>query len=276
MQYCKSLLFSVLIMTPAVHANEQDELNPAPLSPEEVAAAHELGITDGELYRVSEPMTKQARRELEAQLELDFAQLDTAAKRTDQALDAITRRAAWALERKGHHAVAHQLRTEYQEFYTNAVYYMAIGVVPVGLGDHAPLSQWLATWYQKIEDLLGEDLCKLLHIHDIKILNYGIPVVFKPKTENQWCQETQATGGVCRDEYRVHFAGVPKGRWTWEHHGVLGVTAYWVTQIVCTVGTFGAGAIGMICGPIATVVEIGTDKWISPPLSDKIFDRVNE
>jgi len=267
---CVALVYCMVAST----AFAYEGLEPKPLSAEEKAAAAELGITDSELYQVSEPMTRWERRRIENQLGDEAQDMDKLAEKTDRSIEGMVRYAAWALKRKGYDADADQLVNEYNGFYTHAVVNYHDGIVPVDLGDHKPIWEWLATWYDKIEAKLGVKLCQILHLQDLKVLNFGIPVVFRPKKAEQWCLET--TDKPCQDEYRLHFAGQMTGKWSWEYHGVLNVAAYWTTWGVCVAATFGAGAIGFICGPIGTVVEMGVGKYVSPKASDFVFCKVNK
>jgi len=268
----KSLVLCLSLIVGQTAALAQDLPDPQPLTQEEIDAAVGLGANPDEILQVREPMTRRAREAVRRDMEESAQDLERLSHKTDAALGNLIKRTSWVLKQKGFAADAEQLSFEYESFYTQAVYFTYLGVVPVELGDHAPLNQWLADWYNKIEEKLGKDLCRILHIMDIKILNYGIPVVFNPKVSEQWCVET---GSDCKAEYSLHFAGKMTGNWSWEYNGVLGVVSYWSAWMVCTVGTWGGGAITFICSPIATVVEMGVDKYVSPKASDWLFDRVN-
>src|SRR3972149_2026155 len=94
-------------------------------------------------------------------------------ERSNMALNAIVRFAAFKLKAKGHKAKANQLIKEWEGKWSG--YIMHVGR---DLGDHRPLSQWLAEKYAMLELILGADLCHMLRLDDLKIINYAIPVVF--------------------------------------------------------------------------------------------------
>lgn len=149
-------------------------------------------------------------------------------------------------------------------------------------GDHKPLNQWLADTYAQIESVLGPTLCDFLHISDINIINFSIPVVFHPHLAAVWCQEYLASDTEdhsCKNEYRRHFAGT---KWQTgrdpdaharEHYGLMPVCAYWIAEGACTAATQGSGF--MFCSPIATGIEIAVARYIAPPASDKVWDKNN-
>lgn len=209
---------------------------------------------------VTSPLSRSDREATENRLQLDMKDNERFAQRADRALENMMKHGAAALARKGYTADAKQLQFEYDEFYSNAIYNTALGIVPTDLGDHKPLSQWLADWYKKMEAKLGHEVCVLLHLDDINTMNYGIPVVFRPRGEDR-AGEPQGPWG--QDEYKLHF--VP----------VSGVVTYWTVWIVCTAGTWGMGAVTFICTPVAWVSEKAEVKYIGPKLSDWVYTRYN-
>lgn len=118
------------------------------------------------------------------------------------------------------------------------------------LGDHEPWSQWLVKFYADLVKYLGQDLVNFLHLDDINIINFALPVVWHPKLYDI-------------DEYRKHF--VP----------LAGSLTYWSAYIACSVITYGQGAIFLICTPIGTVCEKVMVIHIAPGLSDRIWHRIN-
>ena len=99
------------------------------------------------------------------------------------------------------------------------------------LGDHEPLSRWIDDWYIVIEFIVGKRTMELLHLDDIQIMNYAIPVVFDPCNED-WDE----------DEYLEHY--VP----------FAGTVTYWTVFGACTAVTFGGGW-WIVCQPAATASE---------------------
>ena len=226
-----------------------DEPTPRPLTNQEINTAKDLGMTD--IMYVSNPMTKEARQGTDRDTVKAMQQLDTYSQQSDRAVGRMISFAAFLLDRKGYTNDAIRLRGEYTTHYTHAVYYHYLGVQQVDLGDHKPLSQWLADWYDALDALLGPTVMEMTHLVDIKILNFAIPVVFHPKgyLGDSWDMK----------EYRNHF--VP----------FSGAVSYWITWSVCVGATWGAGAITFLCGPIAEVSKYIVVKRIAPTLSDKIY-----
>lgn len=246
-----------------------DEKNPQTLSDKEVATiAQQLNLDMSGIYQVSSPITKDQQKAAENEVAQAMKSLDTYSAKADQALSHLIVAASWALERRGYHAEAVQMRSEYQERYQRGIHEYALGIVPVDIGDHAPLSQWLETQYQKLAKLLGPTLMRALKLEDIRILNYSIPVVFHPNgyKGDKWDML----------DYRDHFAGTRTKLFypLTEHDGFAGVVSYWVVWAVCTGATWGMGAIPFICSPIAELSDFAIEKWVAPKMSDAIFCKV--
>ena len=105
--------------------------------------------------------------------------------------------------------------------------------------------------------------CQYFHVHDIFILNFAIPVVFKPADFEQ-------------ADYLDHFAGHPLDLWTWDHHGFAGVVTYWAVNIACGAATAGMGVATFACNPISTLAENVMDRRIAPPLGTKIWTKAQQ
>jgi hypothetical protein len=213
-------------------------------------------------------MTEEQRQSIENDVANDAKDLEKLSIRTDATIAKIVKLAAWSMRRRHHDAEATRLETEYQNVYSRSVHMTYLGIESADIGDHMPLSQWLADWYDKIEVILGPTVMKLTHLVDIKILNYGIPVVFHPAGYK----------GETWDivDYRYHFAGrMEDNGWMFVHHGVAGVVGYWTTWSVCVGATWGAGAIVFICSPIGNAAEYAVDRWAAPPISDWVYCRAN-
>jgi hypothetical protein len=193
--------------------------------------------------------------------DLERGKLPRVAARTDEALGNLLHTAIRQLERRGHDQLAAELRMEYGEKYAGFLTRM------VGdgrnIGDHKPLSEWLATAYKKIEAALGVTICSLLHLTDLKTINYGIPVVFHPCTYDL----APMPESERMTEYRRHFSGKIDGE---ALDGLVPVLSYWIAWIACEVATYGGGWF-IICSPLATLVEVAEERWITPKLSDMIF-----
>lgn len=159
------------------------------------------------------------------------------AERTNLALNAIVRFAAFQLTLKGHKDEADKLIAEWESGFDGYL-------LRRDLGDHAPLSMWLAEKYAMIEFILGTEVCHFLRLDDIKTINYGIPVVFK------------CVDDVDVVEYGKHF--IP----------LSGVAVYWSSFFACVGGTWGTGFL--FCSPISMGAEWLTETWAAPRLNPTV------
>lgn len=157
-------------------------------------------------------------------------------EKTNGALNAIVRFAVYKLKQKGYKKEAAKLLSEWQGQWDGYLVRM-----DRDLGDHKPLSKWLAEKYDMLELILGADVCHMLRLDDIKIINFAIPVVFA------------CVDNVDEAEYRKHF--VP----------LAGTTIYWVSFFACVGGTWGTGFF--FCGPISMGCEFLTENFVAPKLS---------
>lgn len=160
-------------------------------------------------------------------------------KKTNQSLDAIIHLAAYKLKRVGKKKEAERLLKEWKEQYS---LYLEIR----DLGDHKPLSDWLAAQYQIWVFWLSKDVVHMLRLDDINVINFAIPIVFS-------CLDN-----VDQDEYRKHFVPLMK------------VTSFWVSFWTCVAYTWGTGFL--YCSPIAMGVEYLTEAYIAPSLNEFAFN----
>lgn len=132
-----------------------------------------------------------------------------------------------------------------------------------GIGDHKPLSQWLAAatvvLYAALKDY--PLVIEMIRLEDLVIFNYGLPVFFDPHASAEWCLELPDV--PCRDEYREH------------GERVISSTSYWLAWGACVGATWGAGAIGMICSPVGQLTEKLVLVTVAPRVSYRIWDRAN-
>lgn len=161
-------------------------------------------------------------------------------ERTNLALDAIVRFAAFKLRAKGHKVEAKKLVAEWEGQWSG--YLLHVGR---DLGDHRPLSQWLADKYSMLEFILGTEICHMLRLDDLKIINFGIPVVFS------------CVDNVDETEFSRHF--VP----------LSGTVIYWTSFFTCVGGTWGTGFL--FCSPISWGCEFVTEKWLAPKLNSTVW-----
>lgn len=202
------------------------------------------------------------------------------AELADEAFDAMFARAALELRERGHDAEADQLQAEWTGTYRGT---LGARAAPEDVGDHAPFSEWLQTQYAMLEALLGVEVMDFTHLRDIWVANFTLPVIFDPNQSSEWCAEYEAEwDDGCAKEYERHAAGthwVPgagddDGATAYRHGGLFGVFAYWATYGACTAATWGAGVFG-VCGAAGSVVQIGVERWVAPPVAARIWESRN-
>lgn len=176
-----------------------------------------------------------------------------------ESLDNLVGTAVFVLKSKGFDSRAKQIETEWRDLFL-------LG----DMGDHQALSTWLTQLYDQLLSLLGPSVMKLTHLSDIKVFNYGIPVVMHPSASEQWCLETLKTNpsDSCKVEFRRHFAG------TEDHDGLMPVVTYWVAWGICEGLTFSSGWF-LICTPFGNLFESAAATFVASKLSDTIYDRAN-
>jgi len=186
------------------------------------------------------------------------------AQYTDQALSQLMKVAVARLRAENFKDEAYQIESIYRIQYDGFLTKMVAGNIAAGrdIGDHKPLIAWLANVMATLERTLGFGTCKALHLTDIDVFNYAIPIVFHP------CTFPMDAVTVDRQtEYREHFADSPR-----YGGGLIPVVVFWVADIVCSAATFGGGWF-FICTPISDLAEWAMQKWIAPKLSDDIFTK---
>lgn len=181
------------------------------------------------------------------------------ASRLDQTVDAIVKRTTAVMEERGYKVEADEIRMEYYAKFKNYLTAMTLNKA-ADLGDLAPFSDFLTRVHAKAEDLLGETLCKFLHVHDIYIINYALPVVFAPSEHDL-------------ESFQNHFTGKHILGPLWEYYGLAPVVAYWAVNVTCIAGTWGMGIVGFVCSPIASVAENVFGIYLSPRLGEFVWKR---
>lgn len=194
----------------------------------------------------------------------------------EEALDGLIRHAQVQLWRHGDPDLAEQLRSEWEDHYKGSLYRT------YDEGDHAPLSAWLAVWYMALDASLGHQVMVMTHLVDIKTFNFAIPVAFSPKAASEWCKEElhDHPTDTCMAEYRRHMAGTkytPDDPFAEEplHHGLCGVTTYWVVYAGCEAAVWGTD-LTLVCGVAGDLGEAGMDKFAAPKISRIIWERNNQ
>ncbi len=194
----------------------------------------------------------------------------------DQALGNMIDEAEHQLHLAGHPDLAERLRFEWETYYRGSL------LRSDDVGDHQPLSTWVGVWYMVLEQVLGNDALEMSHLKDIWVLNFTIPVVFRPHADETWCKEQLATHpmDVCSEEYRRHFAGTkyikndPFATDKYLHHAFAGVVTYWLVFGGCEAAVWGSD-ISLVCGLAGDAAEAAMEKWPAPKISAKIWARNN-
>jgi len=174
--------------------------------------------------------------------------IEDMAEKTDRSLGAMVKLAVWKLRAEGYDDLADEIEADWQREFAG---FLPRQVALKELGDHEPLSQWLAAVTALIELAIGPQAMKLLHLDDLVIFNYAIPVVFDP-TNPEWDMA----------EYSLHF--VP----------LAGVTGYWTSYVACVGATWGGGMF-FLCTPASSAVEWILVKYVAPKMSDRVYMRAN-
>lgn len=185
--------------------------------------------------------------------------IEDLAKESDLALDFLIRAAAGSLRVRGFDEEAVLIREEYEREFKGALV-RSVMFKGLDLGDHRPLSIWLAAWYLRLEELLGPRVMEMTRLKDIKTFNFAIPVVFNPAGDPT---EIPVTPWGAK-EYSLHF--IP----------FAGAVSYWVATGSCAAATWGAGWITFVCSYAGWSVEFVVMKRFAPKWSDRIYWRFNE
>jgi hypothetical protein len=163
--------------------------------------------------------------------------------RADVVLNTVIDRSAQALRAEGHWKEANQLMNEWNEQKQSLFLGMEL------IGDHAPLSKWLAEKYQFIAQILGEKRVKKYHLDDIYTVNYAVPVVLKPSQD--W--------GV--EDYGQHF------------DPLAGVLTFWSSYEYCLHVAGKTKRAKRYCDRIGTILRYVMVTRLSPGLSKYVYQK---
>lgn len=162
--------------------------------------------------------------------------------KADEAIGIIIENAASELSKRGMVLEANIILAEWRGTYAGFL----LGKNRA-IGDHEGIS-WMLSIHDRIHDLIGEQVCHALRLHDLYTLAYCLPMML-------YCaNESQAT--VAASEYEVHFSTG------------LGIIAYWVSWSGCLV--LGGN---MACGLLGQVIEGIVVRCIGPKLSPKFYPK---
>lgn len=171
------------------------------------------------------------------------------AHRTDDALNAIIRLAVYKLKISGHKKESVQLLKEWESQWQG---YLSNR----GIGDHKPLSKWLADKTAMLEITLGKPTMHMLRLDDLITINYALPVVIR------------CIDNVDLDEYGRHFIHDEING----YRGLGPVVSYWISFFSCVGFSWGSGFL--FCSPIAMGVEYLVDNFVAPRLNEPIWNLV--
>lgn len=163
--------------------------------------------------------------------------------RVDPVLTALINRSAQALRAEGHWSEANQLLKEWNENKQSLLLGMDL------IGDHAPLSKWLAEKYQFIAQVLGDKRIKKYHLDDIYTVNYAVPVVLRPG--QNWGEE----------EYGQHF------------DPLAGVLTFWSSYEYCLHVAGRSRRAKFYCDRIATILRYVMVIKLAPGLSKFVYQK---
>lgn len=171
------------------------------------------------------------------------------ADRSNTAIRAIVKIAAINLRANNFHKEAIEIENLWQ---THDGQLVEIALNQRDIGWFEPISDTLAVIYEIIEQKLGFDMCHALRLDDLKTINYGLYVAFRP-----------CIYGF--DEFYKHMANDPKYR------ALLPVISYWATVISCSVATQGIGYF-FVCSPIGWAIERVVEKRVAPKVTPKLYE----
>lgn len=210
----------------------------------------------GELGTLGREQEKQVAEAAVAQMQQEAQTLVGFVTYSQKAIDAIMKSVVSSLRWKGSWKLASELETGWAQWADQLVPMARAHQTHLGIrniGDFEPFHQWLSDAYEQIEADLGYPHCYSQRISDLKTINHGLVVVFKP------CDYGY-------EEFYKHFAtNDPKYR------SLLPVVAYWGTLLGCYAGSYGTGAI-LVCGGAAQIAESMVNQSVAPMLAPRIYE----
>lgn len=176
---------------------------------------------------------------------------------SQQTLNTVVKQGLMALRSEGYAQTARNYESEwnrnFSEFFVSPSFF--------DLGDHRPLSAWLARFYTMLEGRLGSNVIHQGLLGDVYDMNYAIPIVFTPM--GQW-----RTNSMKRDsiEYRKHF--IP----------FTNIVTYWSAYLACNrvMANYNVGKSGSkICKTVAGKLRFAMGRYVAPKISDFTFAKIN-
>lgn len=199
-----------------------------------------------------ETNAKEAGKNEANQVVLSMKNNDTPKPQLQSSLKQLFKIVVYRLKQRGFADEANQIHREWQQINS---FYFQNNFELSQLGDHAPLSQWLANTYNRIEKLIGPRLCSIYHFDDVKIINYGFPVSFSPGGN--------PANGLAwgKNEYLAHF--VP----------LAGAISYWTGDAVCEAALDSIAS--MICSSSMEIARFNIEQHLAPWIGEQIYLQYN-
>jgi hypothetical protein len=174
------------------------------------------------------------------------------------AMNAAVGRALEALRQEGYESEARSYGREWERDYSDFLLRESL----FGIGDHAPLLDFLVDFYATLETTLGKKAAHAGILGDIYDLNYAIPVAFTP-VKGKW-----RTGSWSKDaaEYRVHFTPLAD------------VAIYWGSLLACKKVLAPKGQLSQakkLCPFVAGKLREISHLYVGPKLADIVFSKAN-
>ena len=170
---------------------------------------------------------------------------------TQNTLNTLVAQGNQTLAENGYVQEAQQYQSEWDNHY--AAYFTSFEIFDVG--DHQPLNAWLADYYKKLQNKLGDPILRLVHLDDLNTMNYAIPVVFQPKGDKRNGDHWDSV------EYSRHF--VP----------FVSIVGYWAAYVGCRAATKAHPALKRFCGTAATTVKTLVKSTVAPKLSKVVYQK---
>lgn len=199
--------------------------------------------------------------------QLQRQRLPAVAHHGDRALDRLMKLALRELHNKGDadfaKVSAFEWHTIYQGYFTRMMQQARSKNSMEGIDDRRALWPWLAAFYMRVESKLGVQLCKALHLSDIKTINDTSRAVFHPCTFDLLGapdRQAEYANNLCQDTTGDQL------------FGFVPVVSYWSAEIGCTVATWGTGAM-TACGLAGMAAELLIARFACQPLSRLIYTK---
>jgi hypothetical protein len=165
-------------------------------------------------------------------------------------------------EEQGDVKLSRELLSRWEQ--TSLHFATAVSLAPTDLGDHDPLFPWINEFLGKMASKYGTIIYTLPIVKDILMVNYALPVVFKPR--GGWQTDGRVEDVDNRIEYRKHF--IPFANFV----------TYYTALISCRVvaDRQGAPQLKRLCSKAADKLRFVMGRYIAPRISDWVFRAAND